>query len=91
MTRLRLTTLALVHSTFIGGTDIEGEEWFEPASKGTRSTRSPSDPLNVRRRHGRLELRKNCFTVRVTEPWNNVPRQVKRVRTKSGFKRAYLC
>ena len=26
LTRLRLTTLALVHSTFIGGTDIEGEE-----------------------------------------------------------------
>ena len=81
--------MALVHSTFIGGTDIEGEEWFEPASEGARNTRSTSDPLNVKRRHGRLELRKNFFTVRVTEPWNNIPSQVKQVRTKSGFKSAY--
>ena len=88
LTRLRLTTLALVHSTFIGGTDIEGEEWFEPASEGTRNTRSTSDPLNVKRRHGRLELRKNFFTVRVTEAWNTVPSQVKQVR-KNGFKGAY--
>ena len=81
--------MALVHSTFIGRTDIEGEEWFEPASEGARNTRSTSDPLNVKRRHGRLELRKNFFTVRVTEPWNNIPSQVKQVRTKSGFKSAY--
>ena len=59
--------MALVHSTFIDGTDIEGEEWFEPASEGTRSTR---DPLNVKRGHGRLEIRKNFLTVGATEPWN---------------------
>ena len=68
---------------------VECSSLTQPASKGARNTRSTSDPLNVKRRHGRLELRKNFFTVRVTEPWNNIPSQVKQVRTKSGFKSAY--
>jgi hypothetical protein len=38
---------------------------------------------------GRLEIRRNFFTVRAGEPWNAVPAYIKRAATAAGFKRAY--
>ena len=52
-------------------------------------TRNAADPLNVRRQHGRLEIRKNFFTVRVTESWNQIPSKLKNIKTSKGFKDAY--
>jgi hypothetical protein len=43
----------------------------------------------VRPNHGRLEIRRNFFTVRAGEPWNMVPGSIKRAVTAAGFKRAY--
>ena len=63
-------------------------EWFNMASESERVTRTASDPLNVRIRHGRLDIRKNFFSVRVTEPWNNVPSNMKTMQP-AGFKNAY--
>ena len=60
----------------------------EDYSPRTR-TRATADPLNVRVQHGRLEVRKNCFAVRVTDQWNKVPSQVKQMRTANSFKKAY--
>jgi hypothetical protein len=63
--------------------------WFRPALESAARTRQNADPLNVRPNHGRLELRRNAFTVRAGEPWNAVPAHIKRSRTAAGFKRAY--
>jgi Reverse transcriptase (RNA-dependent DNA polymerase)/Endonuclease-reverse transcriptase len=63
--------------------------WFRPAPEAAARTRQNADPLNVRPNHGRLELRRNAFTVRVGEPWNAVPAHIKKSRTAAGFKRAY--
>jgi hypothetical protein len=54
-----------------------------------RATRSTDDPLNVRPKAARLEIRKNFFSSRVTENWNKIPSHVKNVKTVSGFKRSY--
>ena len=81
--------MALMNRVFSGRTDMEREEWFEMASDGPRQTRNAADPLNVRRQHGRLEIRKNFFTVRVTESWNQIPSKLKNIKTSKGFKDAY--
>ena len=54
-----------------------------------RATRSTDDPLNVRPKAARLEIRKKIFSSRVTESWNKIPSYVKNVKTVSGFKRSY--
>ena len=71
------------------GVDGQKEEWFTPAAAGQRRTHVADDPLNVRLAHGRLELRKNFFTVRCTEHWNNVPGEIKNLRSVESFKKAY--
>ena len=48
-----------------------------------------ADPLNVKVTHGRLETRKNFFSVRVTQQWNNIPSEIKKMRTVNGFKKSY--
>ena len=53
--------------------DADVADWFTMASDAQRLTRTAADPMNVRVKHGRLEKRKNVFTVRVTSEWNKVP------------------
>jgi hypothetical protein len=64
-------------------------DWFRPPTEAAARTRHYADPLNVRPNHGRLEIRRNFFTVRAGEPWNMVPGSIKRAATAAGFKRAY--
>ena len=81
--------MALVNSVLSGRTNVEKESWFDMAASAPRNTRATADPLNVRVQHGRLEVRKKFFTVRVTDQWNKVPSQVKQMRTANSFKKAY--
>jgi hypothetical protein len=64
------------------------DSWFQMVDQAGRATRSTDDPLNVRRKVARLEIRKNFFSSRVTESWNKIPSHVKNVKTVSGFKRS---
>ena len=95
---LELTTLkerrhqadmAMVHRIITGKDNVDPAEWFSPASDNARVTRVAADPLNVKVTHGRLETRKNFFSVRVTQQWNTIPCDIKKMRTVSGFKSAY--
>jgi hypothetical protein len=72
-----------------GKLDQDRADWFRPPPAAAARTRQNADPLNVRPNHGRLEIRRNFFTVRVGEPWNMVPSEIKRAVTANGFKRAY--
>ena len=36
-----------------------------------------------------LEIRKNFFTVRSVDIWNNIPEKVRRAQTVNGFKTQY--
>ena len=48
-----------------------------------------TDPLNVIVKHGRLDTRHNFFSIRVTEDWNRVPSDIKKMRSVEGFKNSY--
>ena len=71
----------------IGG--IELNTWFVAAQEGGRATRATADSLNVKIKSGRLELRRNFFSVRASGLWNEVPAQIKRALSTEAFKRAY--
>jgi hypothetical protein len=74
----------------IRGVDkVNSDSWFQMVDQAGRATRSTDDPLNVRPKAARLEIRKNFFSSRVTESWNKIPSHVKNVKTVSGFKRSY--
>jgi len=81
--------MAMVYKILSGKEKVDPGEWFTMAAEGGRRTRVAADPLNVTIRHGRLDIRKNFFTVRVTETWNSVPANIKSLKTLDGFKKAY--
>jgi hypothetical protein len=67
------------------------ETWFEMAGDSVRSTRAGpgADPLTIRVRNGRLDMRRNFFSPRVTEDWNEIPAEVRRLRKCEIFRRTY--
>ena len=71
-----------------GKDKVDYKHWFElaQARDGAASTRSTSGSLNVVRNEGRLELRKNFWSVRVCDPWNSLPDIVKEQPTTDSFK-----
>ena len=71
--------------------DVDQSTWFTKAvaAEGGRTTRLAADPLNVRVPSARLELRRNFFSVRICDKWNNLPSEVKNSKNVHQFKRAY--
>jgi hypothetical protein len=53
-------------------------------------TRQDADKLNLKQSQARLEIRKNFFTQRIIKDWNEIPTDVKNVRSVAGFKAALL-
>ena len=51
-----------------------------------RMTRGVADPLNLRQKKARLELRRNFFSIRVMEHWIKVPYDLKRAKSVEAFK-----
>ena len=45
--------------------------------------------MNVKEHDGRLELRSNFFSVRVTKQWNAIPTNIKQLEPAWRFKKAY--
>jgi hypothetical protein len=69
--------------------DSDWRAWFNPPTEAAARTRRNADPLSVRPNNGRLEIRRNFFTVRACNPWNRIPGEIRRARTAAAFKRAY--
>jgi ribonucleases P/MRP protein subunit RPP40 len=98
LTELRLTTLSerrhqadmlMMFKLMHGYGQLDEESWFAPPPPAAARMRRHADPLNVRPNHGRLELRRNAFSVRAGEAWNLVPPAIKRARTATAFKSSY--
>jgi len=94
---LQLTTLAerrhqaemgMVHKIMHRQGGLEHSTWFEMANV-QRNTRSAADPLNIKIRHGRLELRKNFFSERVAAGWNEIPAELKQISNTARFRARY--
>ncbi len=68
---------------------VEHGTWFHLATDGGRATRSADCPHNLRQMAARLEVRRNFFSNRVIDSWNQLPTHVKNVKTVSSFKNGY--
>ncbi len=70
---------------------LDPETWFKKAetARGGRVTRSATEPLNIKVKAGRLEVRRNFFTMRVIEDWNRIPAAGKNITSGYKFKAAY--
>ena len=82
--------LVEMYKTISGKNDVNLSNWFQLAHsrEGAASTRSTSGALNVIRNEGRTKFRRNFWSVRVCDPWNNLPDIVKLQPTTNFFKNA---
>ena len=78
-----------MYKMITGKDTTDPSTWFRMAANGPRQTRNAAAPMNVQANHGRLELRRNFFSVRVTDAWNRVPAGIKMLKTVDGFKNGY--
>ena len=80
--------MGMMHKIMHGLGGIDHRAWFEKACDGERLTRVATDNLNVKVMNGRLDLRKNFFSVRSSSKWNMVPPEIKRTMPAHLFKKA---
>jgi hypothetical protein len=57
-------TVAMVRKILHGKGGLDHTTWFQKAEDGLRATRSTADPYNLKVRHGRLDQRRNFFSIR---------------------------
>ena len=79
-----------------GVNKVEKEKWFEMVGDGQRSTRQNTyvneegESMHradiIKKESFRIDVRKNFFTVRVAEMWNNLPYHIKNATTINMFK-----
>jgi hypothetical protein len=86
--RRHLADMVMVHKIMHGESELESAHWFDKFT-GDRLTRAASDPLNVKSRGGRLDIRTGFFSNRVARSWNEIPEEIKNVRTSKRFKLVY--
>jgi hypothetical protein len=70
---------------------LDPRTWFKKAetASGGQVTRSATEPLNIKVRAGRLEVRRNFCTMRVIEDWNRILAAAKSMTSGYKFKVAY--
>jgi hypothetical protein len=81
--------MAHMHKICTGKDGLSRADWFEPPTEAAARTRRHADQLNVQPLRGRLELRRNFFTVRAGTCWNDIPSGIKHAGTSAKFKRDY--
>jgi ribonuclease P/MRP protein subunit RPP40 len=67
---------------------VNYQTWFQmcEAMDDMRGTRLRGGIYNVERMEGRLEVRKNYWSVRVANKWNMLPDMIKSAKTVNAFK-----
>ena len=67
--RTHQADMAMTYRIWTRKDDVDPAEKFTMAAQAARVTRRAADPLNVIVKHGGLDIRRNFFSVRVTEDW----------------------
>jgi len=80
--------MAMVHKIVHRQSGLTPETWFEMAG-ARRNTRSAADPLNIVVKHGRLDVRRNFFSIRVIDSWNEIPPDLKAEEKAQRFRARY--
>ncbi len=52
---------------------LHPDTWSEMAENNVKAVRAGADPLNIRVKHDRLEIRRQFFSTRVIDSWNKIP------------------
>lgn len=76
-------TFKVLHETDPAGTGSIFERF---ADRGTACTRMTADPLNIRPKRARLEIRRNFFSLRVIDDWNKLKPETKSKKSIEAFK-----
>jgi hypothetical protein len=79
-TRRQLADMVMVHKIMHGHGELDPGHWFDKFT-GDRLTRAASDPMNIKSRGGRMDIRTGFFSNRVTRHWNEIPENIKNVPT----------
>ena len=70
-----------------GFDQVDHRTWFTLVGNNpARITRDTSDPLNIIRQATRTEIRRHFFSNRVIQHWNDLPSNIKLVKSVSAFK-----
>ena len=70
--------------------DVCEKTWFTRInSASTASTRLNSSLFNLEMKRANMEIRKNLFSIRVVNGWNQLPEAVKGSMTLYSFKNSY--
>ena len=84
--------------TLKGLNGIDKVKWYEIESESSRATRRNTEMMDVGKRRkselliidtARLEIRKNFFSIRAAQTWNDILEEVKEQKTVNAFKNAY--
>ena len=88
-----------VFKTMRGFNRVEKREWFEIREeeevRATRSNTTVTDGVERRRpdvlfkTRANKEIRRNFFTLRVVQPWNEIPDEIKNQKSINSFKNSY--
>ena len=80
--------LIQAYKVLTGKEMVTYQTWFQMNTEEVdrRQTRDSGGVLSVQRKEGRLELRKNFWSVRVANKWNLLPDMVKLATTVDSFK-----
>jgi ribonuclease P/MRP protein subunit RPP40 len=81
--------MQMVHKIMHGESRLESSTWFELADGTAHTTRSGADPLNIRNKTRRLEIKRQFFSVRVNSDWNKIPAEIKSQHSAARFRPAH--
>ena len=68
---------------------VDRNKWFTTYGNTARITRKASYPDNIIAKHSNTEIRRQFFTNRVVNMWNNLPAELKDRRSVPSFKKGY--
>lgn len=95
---LHLTTLrerrhradmAQVFKILTGRDKVKSETWFRKADEQQRRARGAAHEHSLRASRVRLDVRKNFFSQRVVDDWNQIPDAIKDSVSVNSFKKSY--
>ena len=91
MERRKRGDLITAYKVITGKDNVDPATWFTTLGHGGGAravTRRQAGHLNVEPPQWDGELRRNFWSVRVCDPWNSLPDEVKRTETLNAFKNA---
>ena len=68
---------------------VDGNKCFITYGNTARITRTASYPDNIIAKHSNTDFRRQFFTNRVVNMWNNLPAELKDRRSVPSFKKEY--